>query len=108
MTWLANIGRMDRAVQGNLGGVPVVYAPAVGSPVTVLSMHDQHQVTQTDGPAGVERVYDSVFLLLADLPAINPLNDNPRLTVEGKSYRVRERRLDNAGGITLFLTPVSP
>lgn len=102
MTWAAHIERMDRAVQGHLGGVPVIYDPEAGAPVTVTGMFDAQYVLVKPGELGVESVGPAVFLLLEDLP-VHPDDDDPTITIGGTAYTVRERQPDGMGGIRLLL-----
>ncbi len=99
----ARLARVDRSVQAKLGGVPVVYAPAIGHPVTVTGIFEASYVlVQGDPIAGVEAGVPAVFVLLQDLPT-DPEQDDPLITVGGILYRVFERRPDGMGGVTLAL-----
>lgn len=95
---------IDRAALALLGGVPVIYQPEVGAPVTVTGMFDENYTLLRPGNAGVEQVGPAVFLRLEDLP-VHPDNDEPTLTIGGIAYRIRERQTDGpqGGGITLLL-----
>jgi hypothetical protein len=94
----------DRAAQRSLGGVPVIYVPeaAPSTPVTVTGIFDANFVFVDQGNAGVEQVGPAVFLRLEDLPA-DPDVDDPRITIAGIVYAVRERQRDSLGGIRLLL-----
>lgn len=103
MSFDALISTMDAAVLSHLGGVPVVYAPATGSPVTVQGIFDENYTLLEAGQNGVENLGPAVSLRIADLPG-NPANDTPTLTIKGRQYRVRERQPDSIGQmITLLL-----
>lgn len=95
---------IDRAAQTLLGGVPVIYQPEVGGPVTVQGIFDERYTLVQPGNAGVEQLGPAVFLRLEDLP-VHPDDDEPRLTIGGKVYTVRERQPDGpqGGGIVLLL-----
>jgi anti-sigma factor ChrR (cupin superfamily) len=88
---------VDRAVQQHLGGVTVVYQPEAGDAVTVTGMFDATYVLLDQGNAGVEQVTPAVWLRLEDLP-VHPSEDDPVITVNGTTYRVRERQVDSVDG----------
>jgi hypothetical protein len=96
------VATVDRATRDHLGGVDVVYAPAVGDPVTVEGLFDENFVLIDDSEAGVEQTGPAVFLRLDELPT-DPAVDDPILTIEGKVYKVRGRRRDSLRGIRLLL-----
>lgn len=98
------VSAADRAIQGHLGSVKVIYRPEpeLGDPVIVDGMFDASFVFLDQGEAGVESVGPVVFLLLVDLP-VHPEDCNPRITINGVDYKVRERQVDSLGGIKLFL-----
>jgi hypothetical protein len=100
------VATVDRAVRDRLGGVAVVYAPKVGSPpiaaVTVQGIYDEQTLLVDEGEAGAEMLGPAVFLRLEELPT-DPEDDDPAITVSGKTYRVRDRRRDGLGGIRLTL-----
>lgn len=103
MSFFEHIAEIDRTVQEHLGGVPVIYRPAVGEPVEVTGMFDaQYVLVKGSAAAGVESRGPAVFLRLADLPS-DPDQDDPILTIQGTDYRVSERRPDDVGGIVLVL-----
>jgi hypothetical protein len=92
----------DRAVQKHLGGDEVVYQPASGASATVTGIFDENYVLVEQGNGGVEQVGPAVWLRLEDLP-IHPDVDEPRLTIHGRTYRVRERKTDGTLGGTILL-----
>jgi hypothetical protein len=97
------VAQMDRLAQNDLGALAIIYAPAVGSPVTVPGIFDANYVlSQGTGPAGVSVLGPAVFLRIEDLPT-DPELDDPTITIAGLSYRVSERRPDDLGGIVLAL-----
>lgn len=96
MTFATLIADADRAVQNNLGASSITYQPSVGPAVVVKGMFDPVFVLVDDGNMGQEQTTPSVFVLLADLP-VDPIDDDPTITVEGVNYRVRERRVDPVG-----------
>jgi len=97
------VARADRAAQVHLGGTPVVYQPASGPAVTVTGLFDEQGVAvDTAGEGDVELLGPSVWLRLEDLPT-DPKVDNPRLTIKGKTYKVKARMPDGTGGIRLGL-----
>jgi hypothetical protein len=105
MSFAELIERVDRAVQGQLGSVPVTYASTLGT-VEVRGMFDENHHLADPEQVGVEQVGPSVWLRLADLPA-NPDEDEPLLTIRGTTYRVRRRELDRTGGTVRLLLHVS-
>lgn len=97
------VEKVDRAAQSALGGEPVTYAPEVGIPVTVTGIFDeQYVLAKGTAGTGVESLGPAVFFRLEDLPT-DPEEDEPTLTIQGKEYRVVERRPDGMGGIVLAL-----
>ena len=96
------VERIDRAVQGNLGGVSVTYEPAEGDPVEVTGVFDEvyHRVIAAE--AGVEQIGPAVWFRLDDLPE-DPDDDDPLITIAGNLYRVVERQRDGMGSIRLLL-----
>ncbi len=103
MGFPAHLAAADRAVQGNLGGVPIIYQPADGPPVTVTGMFDEIAFQADQGNSGIEQTTPSVWLLLADLPG-NPADDEATVTIAGVEYVTRERRVDpNGASIRIFL-----
>lgn len=97
------VRRTDRAVQNHLGSVTVTYDPVSGPAVQVPGMFDDRYLL-IDRQAGVEQVTPAVVIRLEDLP-VHPDNDEPVLTINGTTYRVRERQIDGAvgGAIRLLL-----
>lgn len=96
---------VDRAVQGNLGGVTVTYSPATGNgdPVEVVGMFDERYVLAEEGArAGIEQVELALALRVEDLP-IHPDADDPVITIGAQNYEVSERRPDGMGMIVLIL-----
>lgn len=105
MAWANDIERMDRAALGQLGGVSVHYAPAVGSAVDITGMFDDQSRLLSFGAAGAP-VSPVVFFRLADLP-VDPDNDAPRLTIGSKVYKPHEVIRDGQGGISFILHEVA-
>src|SRR5574343_1839729 len=88
----------DRAVQDHLGGVTAIYQPENGEAVDVTVMFDRsYQREDGNAHAGVEELSLAVFVRVDDLP-IHPDEDEPRLTIDGEEFRVRERQPDGMGG----------
>lgn len=101
------VARIDRAAQERLGGVAVIYQPAIGAPVSITGMFDDPYVSaQGDAHAGVEAVGPSVSLRLEDLP-VDPEQDEPTLIIGGIVYRIVERQPDGVGGVVLKLRLVT-
>lgn len=96
------VASVDHATRDHLGGVDVVYAPAVGEPVIVDGLFDANFVLIDEGHAGAEQRGPAVFLRLDELPA-DPDDDDPIITIGSTEYRVRERQRDSLGGIRLLL-----
>ena len=102
MSFADFVAAADRAAQVHLGGVPVVYQPEDGDPVTVQGLFDEQYLLLGGGEAGVEQAGPAVFLLLEDL-ATDPEAEDATLTINGRDYHVRERQPDGVGGIRLLL-----
>lgn len=102
------VSAVDRATMRVFGErVPVVYEPEDGAPVEVTGIYDeQYVLAKGAAEAGVETLGPAVFIRLEDLPA-DPEEDEPTLTIRGKTYRVTERRPDGMGGIVLALRIVT-
>lgn len=93
----------DRAVRDNLGGVPVNYLPADGTPaVLVDGIFDASFVYVAQDSSGVEQAGPVVWLRLDELPT-DPMNDDPLLTIGEATYRIRERQVDSLGSVKLLL-----
>lgn len=113
MAWEDLLATADRAVATQLGR-PIIYAPAVGDPVTVTGVYDDAYVTAPPGIADVATSSPAVFLVLADLP-VDPLADDPRITVPANgiapaagTFEVLETKPDSAGaGVLLVLRRVA-
>lgn len=99
----ARMAAVDRRVLLRLGGMPVIYQPAVGSAVQVSGVFDeQYVLAKGSAHAGVGTIGPAVFLRLEDLP-VDPEDDEPTLTIGGLAYRVTARERDGIGGIVLPL-----
>jgi len=97
------VAQADRAVLGHLGPVTVRYSSASYGTVDVQGIFDERFVLVDDARAGVETVTPAVWLKLADLPDL-PVEDDPLITIDGETYRVRERQTDgDVGGSVLLL-----
>lgn len=98
------MAQADAATLKHLGGVAVVYAPAVGDPVGITAHFDE-QYQFIDGDAGVESIAPAVFLSAAniELLGVDPLVDTPTLTIKGLGYKVWQRQPDGLGGVRLLL-----
>jgi len=97
----------DRAAMSLLGGQLVIYAPAVGAPVTITGIFDKVFVlAKGDAKGGVEASGPAVFFRREDLP-VDPEVDDPTLTIGGVAYRVIERMPDDIGGIVLALRSIT-
>lgn len=104
MAFPALLAVADRAVRQHLGGA-VVYtagAAAGGGVATVDGVFDSVYVRQVAGQPGVVSTGPAVFLRLEDLPS-DPETDQPTITVDGRSYSVREPHKDGIGGVLLLL-----
>ena len=93
--------RVDRAILAAFG-VPVVYAPAVGAPVTVTGIFDAAWERLDVSTTGITSVGPMVFVRLGDLP-VDPEQDTPAITIGGKGYAVKEVQRDGQGGAKLML-----
>jgi hypothetical protein len=96
------LARVDFTARRQLGG-DVVYAPGIGTPVTVRGVFDKaYQLVPLDAP-GISSTAPAVFLRGEDLPS-SPLNDvSASVTAGGVVYRIREVRPDGLGGMLLIL-----
>lgn len=97
----ALLASTDRAAMDHLGGV-VGYTPGRGLSVSVQGIFDSAYVDVNLGQAGVSSTGPAVFLRLADLPS-DPSDDDPRITISGVEYEVREAKPDGIGGVVLLL-----
>lgn len=113
------VARADRAAMAVLGGEIVIYAPAASSlplplpfplgttSLPVTGIFDTNFVlAKGDSPAGVEAGRPAIFFRLEDLP-VDPMTDDPTLTIRGLAYRVIERDSDDMGGIVLFVRRIT-
>lgn len=96
MTFPDLISGLDRAVKEHLGGITITYKPKVGAAVQVTAMLDDPYLLVENGQHGVEQIAPAVWVKLADLP-VNPDDDTPIVTAQGRTYRVKERQLDSTG-----------
>lgn len=98
------VAAADHVTRVHLGGVTVTYRPEpeLSDPVDVQGIFDGNYVFVDQGEAGVEQRGPVVFLRLAELP-VHPDDCNPRITIAGTDYQVRERQPDSMGGIRLLL-----
>lgn len=90
----------DRAAQDFLGGQSVTYETEFGARRSVVGIFDEQYVKVDPGSSGglaVEQAGPAIFFRLEDLP-LHPEQDDPRITIGDKVYRVRERQTDGAGG----------
>lgn len=94
---------VDRAVQGHLGAVAVVYEPYLAPAVEVQGLFDANYVLVEGGAVGVESTGPAVWLRLEDLPSDPREDENVKVTIGGTRYTVRERKADGMGGILLVL-----
>lgn len=106
MSFADLVAATDRIAQSHLGGTSVLYRPEFGNWVTVHGIFDTNHPLAERPEAGVDENDPSVWLLLADLP-VDPVQDNPILTIAGTQYKVRFSQPDGLGGIRLFLYRVS-
>lgn len=91
----------DRAALQHLGG-PFFYKPFGAAAVELRGIFDAAYVRVDVGQAGVSSAGPAIFCRLADLPA-DPESDEPEVTVEGVTYRLREIQKDGLGGVLLLL-----
>lgn len=86
----------------------MTYAPEVGAPVTITGIFDeQYVLVKGSADASVEALGPAVFVLLADLPGIDVVDDDPTITIRSVTYKVNERRPDGIGGVVLQLRRTS-
>lgn len=105
MSFAELIERVDRAVLGQLGSVPVIYVSTLGT-VEVRGIFDENYYFADPEQVGVEQVVPAVWLRLSDLP-VHPDDDEPLVTIRGRTYRVRRRETDATGGTVRLLLHVS-
>jgi len=104
MDFGALVATMDRAVQVDLGAIPVVYEPHEGQPVTVQGIFDErYQLLQGGAHAGVESTGPAVWLRLEDLPEDPRQGERGHIVIGSTRYRIRERQTDGVGGSVLML-----
>jgi hypothetical protein len=96
------VATAGRAALQHLGGEAVIYAPGEGDPVTVTGIFDASYTRVESGTGDVESVGPAVWVVLDDLPT-DPEEDDPILTIAGKTYTVAERQRDGLGTIRLLL-----
>lgn len=108
MSWADDIELVDRAVQDHLGGESILYAPAVGSPVTVAGVFDEVYVRLDGDSSTVGTVGPAVLLVLSDLPTDPELDAGPVLTIRGRTYKPRAFLRDGLGSIRLPLHVFGP
>jgi hypothetical protein len=101
VAWPELIAAVNGALVDTLGE-PTTYAPASGGPVTAKGIVDMAYVRVDVGTAGASSSAPAVFYRLADLP-IDPDDDNPEITINGRSYEVIEVQKDGQGGVLLLL-----
>lgn len=102
MAFLDLVTAADRAIQSHLGGDVITYQPEHEDAVEVIGLFDEQYVRVDSGNGDVEQAGPAVWLSLADLP-VDPEEDNPLLTIKGKTYTVHERQADGFGSIRLLL-----
>lgn len=85
----------DRSIQERLGGVDVIYQPALGQPVAVTGIFDESYLL-------TDQLEQALFLRLEDLP-VHPDDDDPLITIAGRQFKIRLRQPDGLGGIRLVL-----
>lgn len=100
------VAGVDRAAQESLGGVLFTYQPEDGEPVDdVPGIFDENYLLAQEGEASARTVTPALWVRLEDLP-VHPNEDDPIITVSGKTYRVRDVSTDGdvGGAIVLFLS----
>lgn len=93
MSFLNDIDAMDADVNDGLGGVPVVYEPLAGGSFALVGMFDRSYVEQSPFESSLDNQGPSVFLAgsevfkITDGGALDPLDDDPTVTIDGLMYR---------------------
>jgi hypothetical protein len=106
MAFSDHIARMDGHQLATFGE-SVTYAPAApGVPVTVTGIFDEAFALVDPATGTVESLAPAVWLRLADLP-VDPEDDDPTLTIRGRTYRPRQRERDGEGTVRMLLHRVS-
>jgi hypothetical protein len=97
------VAAADRAVQGILGGVTVTWQSDEWGDALVPGMFDEAFVLSDAGEAGVESVGPVFFARVSDLPADPRRDEDARLIIGEKRYRIHRREADGMGGVRLLL-----
>jgi hypothetical protein len=108
MGFPALIAAADGAVLSLLGG-PVRYSAIPEGPYTdVVGIFDEQYQRADVSDVSVSATAPAVFLSLADIAPLDPDTDQlPTVTVNAKTYRVRESKKDGLGGVVLMLQEAS-
>jgi hypothetical protein len=101
MAFSDHIARMDGHQLATFGE-SVAYAPSVGDPVTVTGIFDEAFALIDPATGTVESLAPAVWLRLADLP-VDLEDDDPTLTIRGRTYRPRQRERDGEGTVRMLL-----
>ena len=96
------VAAMDRVAHDVVGGVSVVYAPSVGSAVSVTGMFDEEYIDAESGRGRVGTVTPSIVVRLEDLPD-DPRLARPTLTREGVGYKLKGWSTDGVEGGSIRL-----
>lgn len=105
MAWPELVANLDGVCLEHLG-IPVLYDPASGSPVTITAIFDEAYVRVEAGEAGVSSCQPMIFCRVSDIPA-DIKTDDPNITVNGVLYRGVEFQPDGQGGIRIFMHKVA-
>jgi len=103
------VAMADGVILNVLGGDSVRYSPRVqGVSVTVPGLFEaKHQRTDVLDVA-VTAAVPAVFVRAEALAPNDPETDeDPKVTVNGTTYKVRETRKDGLGGVWMLLTEMS-
>ncbi len=109
MGFAADIAAANGTILDRLGSY-FEYAPRNGTPANVRGIFDAEFRRADATQPGVALVGPAVFVRLSDLPTdpvmgtpVDPVTDDPVVTVDGVAYRVREVQKDGQGGAVLHL-----
>ncbi len=90
-------------------GEPATYKAGSGawSPVSVVFDNAYKEITWSDLGTELTTIYPIAGVALSDFPSSPVQGDQLKITRTGKTYVIREVRLDSHGGALLILNYVS-
>lgn len=102
--WSNAVGGLLTACR-DVFGLPVVYTPTGGSPVTFQAIIDVNAEIETITAAGIpiSTAKTTLSVRLADLPQTPQQGD--LVTISGEGYQVIDYQPDGLGGAKLHINP---